>query len=504
MKNQSAVIIGGGVGGLFTGAFLAKNGVKVTVLEKNPVYGGGLQCFSRRGKIFETGMHVMGGFGKDGVLTKICRYLGIYDDLNIRHIPTECMDEIYYAHNGERFSIGSGKERYIESIASCFPDERENLIRYVDNMFELTTELPLFYLKENVGRQPDHSDMFTWPADRFIAHFIKDEKLQELLAYLNPLYAGVKGHTPVYIHALINTLFINGPSRFEGGSQQLADALKKIIEQNEGLVLCNKEVTGIYTEDRLIAGITTSDESVYTGDWYVSAIHPTVLTRLLPPGAFRRSFIRRLEEIPNSCSAFSLYIDLKPDMFPYIDHTCYFIEDHGLMWNQDKVNSNGNPRAFMYMTPPDVEQGEYASRLLVHCVMSFDEVRRWEESRLNARDNDYKLWKKQIEEKIISKLETLYPNLRDMIEAIYSSSPLTIRDFFNTKEGSMFGYSKDTDCMLLSHLPVHTTVKNLLLTGQNVNLHGICGVPLTAIHTSEAILGNNKLVNAINKANESE
>lgn len=32
--NKTCLIIGGGMGGLFTGAFLAKNSVKVTVLEK--------------------------------------------------------------------------------------------------------------------------------------------------------------------------------------------------------------------------------------------------------------------------------------------------------------------------------------------------------------------------------------------------------------------------------------------------------------------------------------
>lgn len=46
---QKAVIIGGGLGGLFTGAFLSKEGVEVTVLEKNNVIGGGLQCFKRNG-----------------------------------------------------------------------------------------------------------------------------------------------------------------------------------------------------------------------------------------------------------------------------------------------------------------------------------------------------------------------------------------------------------------------------------------------------------------------
>lgn len=78
MRN-SAIIIGGGIGGLFTGAFLAKNGLEVTVLEKNSIIGGGLQCFKRKGKIFETGMHVMGGFEPGGSLHKICNYLGILD-----------------------------------------------------------------------------------------------------------------------------------------------------------------------------------------------------------------------------------------------------------------------------------------------------------------------------------------------------------------------------------------------------------------------------------------
>ena len=40
---KTAVIIGGGLGGLFTGGVLAKEGFKVTVLEKNVTAGGGLQ-----------------------------------------------------------------------------------------------------------------------------------------------------------------------------------------------------------------------------------------------------------------------------------------------------------------------------------------------------------------------------------------------------------------------------------------------------------------------------
>ena len=62
----------------------------------------------------------------------------------------------------------------------------------------------------------------------------------------------------------------------------------------------------------------------------------------------------------------------------------------------------------------------------------------------------------------------------------------------------MYGYRKDCENITLSQVPIYTKIKNLYLTGQNINLHGICGVPLTAINTAEAIVGENIIVNKIN------
>lgn len=504
MKVGRVIIIGGGLGGLFTGALLARNGMTVTVLEKNATCGGGLQCFRRSGKVFETGMHVLGGFGKNGNLSKICSYLGILKDLNIQHVPSECMDEIIYQSQGVRYRIASGRERFVECMSSYFPDEAEGIKAYVDALYQLTEELPLYYLKENTEVIAAHSAMFSWPADKFIAYYVNDARLREVLAYLNPLYAGESGRTPAYVHALVNVLFINGASRFNGGSQQLADALAKVIADNGGEVLCGMAVAKIIVKDSSIVEVRTADGRSFTGEWYISAIHPDSLAKLIQGDVYRRSFIKKMQELPNSYSAFSMYIDLKPNAFPYIDHTCYFVEDFGMMWNQDKVNEGGIPKVFMYMTPPEVTKGKYASRLLVHAAMSFDQVRRWENTGTGHRGDDYKQWKAATADSIIRQLESIYPDIREMIKAVYTSSPLTIRDFLGTKEGAMFGRSKDCSNMMLSHLPVATRVKNLLLTGQNVSLHGICGVPLTAIRTAEAILGPNTLVNAINHAYEAE
>lgn len=73
MEN-TVVIIGAGLGGLFTGAILSKEGFKVTLLEKNATIGGGLQTFRRFGESFDTGMHIVGGLTPEGNIRKICKY----------------------------------------------------------------------------------------------------------------------------------------------------------------------------------------------------------------------------------------------------------------------------------------------------------------------------------------------------------------------------------------------------------------------------------------------
>lgn len=493
--SDEIVIIGGGVGGLFTGALLAVNGLRVTVLEKNHIIGGGLQCFGRDGHIFETGMHVLGGFGPDGTVSRICDYLGIRDRLSLQHISPECMDEITIG-SGDRYRIPSGRERFTAYFCDRFPAETDGIRRYVDAMYRLADEVPLFSLRESEGITV-HTDEFTMAADAFIARYVTDPHLRDLLAYLNPLYGGRRGMTPAYVHALINILYISGASRFVGGSQQLADALADVIRSHNGRVLADSEVTHVCVEAKQVRYIGTADGSRHIADRYIWAAHPCGLLRAASPGTFVRGYVRRLESIPLSYSAFTLFISLKPDRLPYIDHTCYYVDRYSDIWDQDIADDDTWPHGFMYMTPPDPDRGRYASRMLVHCVMGFDAVRRWEDTTVGRRGEDYRKWKAAHVSRVMDRLSRALPGLVDAVDKIYAASPLTIRDYYHTKDGAIFGYAKDCNNMMLSQLPVYTKVPNLLLTGQNVNLHGICGVPLTAIQTAEAILGPGTLLRAI-------
>ena len=495
MNRQTVIIIGGGLGGLFTGALLAKEGYGVTVLEKNTTAGGGLQTFQRAGTSFDTGMHMLGGLRRGGSVNKICHYLGIDTRLELCPCDADCMDSIVMGE--DTYRVPEGREAFTEYFAQKFPDEADNVRQYVEALYQLADEVDFFYLREGKDNLFTHSEKFLWSASDLIAHYVKNERLRDVLAYMNPMYGGVAGHTPAYIHALINVLYISGQDRFVGGSQQMADALVDVITQGGGQVVTGQRVTRLHIDsERRCTGVTTDKGA----DYYISAIHPQQLITIADAGAFPKSYRQRVASIPNSYSAFSLYIKFRDGAFPYINHTCYFQDGYGRVWQHGEYDAQdeGWPHGFMYMTPPEYNQGPWATKMIINCLMPYSAVSQWENTSVGRRGRDYEQWKQHHIDRIIQRMEQLHPGFTSAVEQVWSSSPLTIRDYYGQPEGALYGVRKDCQNIMLSQLPIWTKVKNLLLTGQNINLHGICGVPLTAVNTVEALIGQNKMVEKIN------
>lgn len=498
---KSVVIIGGGLGGLFTGALLSKNGYRVTVLEKNRIIGGGLQCFRRMGTDFETGMHILGGFQRGGSIRRICSYLGIFDKLSVMDTDPSAMDMITSVPSGRVYRIPQGREQFVEYFSSLFPSEASGIKNYVDDLYALADEVDLFYLREQGNNIFSHGEKFLMPADELIASHVENAELRDVLAYMAPMYAGIKGHTPAYIHALINVLYIDGASMFVGGSQQLADLLAGVVRDGGGEVCPASNVVRISVEDRLVREVATDDGRVFAGaDIYISAIHPALMVDMIDGKAFTKSYRERLKGLPNGYSTFTLYIKFKENAFPFINHPSYLKDDDSSMWNLQQFDDQW-PRGFMYLTPPVNNQGAYAEKMIINCVMDFSVVERWKDTVTGRRGADYEAFKECCKERVIKKMERLYPDFRDTVAGCFTSSPLTIRDYFGTVNGALYGYVKDCLNIAASQVPIYTKVSNLLLTGQNNNLHGICGVPLTAIDTTEAIVGKNMIIKKINECN---
>ena len=165
----------------------------------------------------------------------------------------------------------------------------------------------------------------------------------------------------------------------------------------------------------------------------------------------------------------------------------------------EKTSLEDWPSGIIYLTPPVEHQDDYARTMVLVVTMDYKWMQPWENTRTGHRGEDYKQWKQTMMDKVLDRMEEVHPDFRNSIEACFASSPLTIRDFYGNSEGSVYGFQKDCNDVMLSTFSVYTKVKNLLLTGQNINFHGLCGVSLTAIQTAEAIVGTNTIIHKINE-----
>ena len=571
MKARTAVIIGGGMGGLITGAMLSRSGWRVTVLEKNWNVGGGLQTFRRGGTEFSPGMHLVGG-SDGGAAAALLRSFGV--DVRIEPcdmalvMPEGDSTAGSGGNAGEagEYRLPQGVEAFVKFFAGRFPDSRGELERYVARMQEICDAFPLFRLfgeggpssryecgegqsaherdkarpaSEYETEQPVIEGDALMPADEFIAKYISDFRLRKLLGWLNPLSGVIPGVTPAYVHAIINILYISGSGRLVGGAKGIAGQLAGIIEESGGSVragctalelivgrdspggMSGKErgissalsVGGMGSGGRKVTGVRASDGNVYEADIYVSGIHPSVLVSLCPPDAFPKAFRRRIAAQKPGISMFSLYIKLKPDAAEsgYCADGTASPNLTASPGGTASPNLTASPDG---ICPPEVSadvrfimDGDSfsASRpwgeilcfregdaLTLMTPMSCGEVARWKGTASGNRPEEYKEWVSERTEQLLERVERLEPGFRSRIEGCWPASPLTLGKYLGDPDGAAYGFRIDSSAPSYSRFGPKTYIRNLYMTGQNVFLHGLCGVSMAAVMTAEAIAGDLK------------
>jgi all-trans-retinol 13,14-reductase len=298
-------------------------------------------------------------------------------------------------------------------------------------------------------------------------------------------------------------MFITGARYFVDGSQQLADEMAKVIRNGGGELFTRSKVVHIEAENKTVKWVRTEKGDVFEADTFISSIHPAVTLDLIDKNQIQKSYRKRIGNIKNTISSFTVFITFKTNAFKYLNHNYYYSKDYESIWKmKDYDFENEWPKGFMLLTPPHSDSQEYAKTAIVNTLMSFEDVREWEDSQLGKRGKDYEAFKEKCTNRILEQIESCMPGFKACVESTFAATPLTIRDYTASKEGTLYGTQKNINELVSSHISPRTKLKNLLLTGQNLNMHGILGVPLTAIQTCGELLGLNTLINKINDACE--
>ena len=498
MSKYDIVIVGSGLGGMITAYILSKEGFNVCLLEKHHQLGGSMQNFKRDGVSFDTGAHYVGGMDEGQNLYQYFNYFNLIDKLQLKKMDTSGFDHICFGDNGKTYKYAMGYERFKETILSNFPNDYKVLDSYTNKLIEISNAFPLYKLKEN--SQPFlKTEYFKESTSSFLNQLTGNNRLKNVLAGTNLLYAGEANKTPLYIHSLIVNSYVESAYRFIDGSSQVINHLAESILSNGGTIIKNAEVNQFEVCDKSICSIKlVNGEKIYA-DKFVSNIHPSVTLSLIDKDIMRKVYRDRINNLENTISVFTLYITLKENSFKFMNHNTYYYKNNNV-WTATSYNPNDWPESYLLLTQPTSDSKEYAKGITVMAYMKYDEVKKWENSKIEDRGFEYEEFKEKKTQQLLNFIEEKFPDIKKHIKKIFSSTPLTYKDYTATKEGSLYGVLRDCNEPMKSIISPRTKISNLFLTGQNINLHGVLGVTIGAVQTCSEILGHNYLLSKIKKA----
>ena len=478
------VIIGAGLGGLECGYICAKHGKSVCVLEQGITLGGSLQVFKRKGHTFDTGYHYIGAYDNGQSLHRL------FDYFNLTHLSFQKMDSDYFdevVYKGKSYRFANGYDNFVDALAEEFPHQRQNLKKYVDflskvgdNIFNQFSpkDLDSFYT----------ASLFGQSAYDFLKETFTDEDLINVISGTSLKLELKKETLPLYTFAQINDSFIRSAYRLKGGGGQIADSLAADIEKMGGIVKKNAKVDELVEVDGRIAYARLANGEEIQGETFISSAHPAATLDLVKESSkIRKIYRNRITRLQNTTGMFTANIKLKKDTLPYLNRNQYFYDTDDV-WNVcDGDDSQIKGALMSYQVPENGEK--YAENVDIIIPMSWAAVEQWDGTKVMQRGEEYNAMKNKKAEECVDFVSKYVPQLKNAVDTIYTSTPLTYKDYVSTVEGSAYGIRKDYNNVMQTLLTPRTPIENLLLTGQSLNLHGILGVSMTSLFTTAEIVG---------------
>ena len=489
---KKVVIVGSGLGGLSCGVVLAKNGYDVMVLEQDAQVGGCLQCFTRKGAKFETGMHFIGSASEGQTLQRLLHYLEV--EVKLSQLNPAGYEVI--SLNGKKYSFASGKEGFIDRLASSFPSQRDNLERLWEIIEHVASASSLHSLKHTETDAAIDTQYQLRSINDVVEETITDPILQKVVVGNLPLYAAERDKTPFSTYAFVMDFYNQSAYRVVGGSDNIAKSLLRTLSKYGARVFTHKKVVRIDCDATRATGVTCMDGSYYDADIVISDTHPARTVEMVDSPLLRPVYRKRIGRLPNTIGGFSVYLRFKENKVPYMNYNFYSYNQE-TPWNCENYTPQDWPKGYLYMHFCDEENQQYARSGVILSYMRMTDVEQWKGTEVGKRGADYEEFKRHHALRLIQNVAKEFPGLRESVDEYYTSTPLTYYDYTGTEGGSMYGIAKDINLGPMARVHHRIRIPNLLLTGQNINSHGILGVLVGTMVTCGELLTSEEIFNQV-------
>lgn len=492
--NRRAVVIGAGVSGCSSALILAANGFDVTLVEKSPHVAPLIRGFNFAGLRVETGFHYTGGLGPGGSLSRLLEYLGIFGRISTRQLDPDGTD-LVEEDGMEPFAFPAGVDHLRERLANAFPAEREGIDAYLAAVKGICDSFA-FLNPYAAPAAANHSPFGPWGEknlSQFFDEHITDPRLRRLLAVHRALYGADTHEVPFAVHAAVVGAYYDSAWVIEGGGLALALAFEAELAARGVRVLCGHEVTKVeVTQGGAVRGVRLGGGEALECESMLYSGHPKSLLEMVPKGAFRPAYRKRVASLEESESALMLAASCCAVDPKLMRSNLYLLSD-------EKAKGDGfDPEGqFLYVTPLWKSSGAMElGGFLILTHAPFAGFERWADSSRIRRPEEYLEFKDRAARNLLQRLERSYPHMVGKVDRIKAATPLTFRDYTGSPRGGLYGIKRRVG--QFNPIPP-THISGLFLTGQSVALPGLMGSTVSAFITAGYLVRNDRILSELRR-----
>ncbi len=463
----SVCVIGAGIGGLTAGAYLAKYGYKVTVLEKAATVGGSAGFYVRKGRVFPTGATIAFGLEQNGLLRNML------DELDINVPAVELSHPMDVILPDRQISIFKDPIRWEEELRRKFPDRSKDILRFwyeltrisqnVHALVDTRLSLPIrrYY---DLGDLPKYAVTHSlsllylvrysrWTVEDLMRKY-RVEKVVPLRQFLNAqLIDAVQtnvSQAALLPSSLALTIYRKGSFCFENGIAQMSQSLADRIKELGGDILLSSPVRTIrrnnmkneWDVDSLKC---TSSFSIVINNTGISFGAGTshIENQDLSWGAFRVDAIVKDEVLQGKLK--DIKLPFAYQIVPDSTRSKFLKDEKGPLYVtfQRSIDQNGLPAA-----------GEIVMTASIHT-----NPKDW----FSCSKKDYKWKKEQLINEILSEIEKLLP-VKGHLLHIDAGTPLTYKKFIGKAE--VGGYPLTIENAIVKQRSIRTSAPKMYIVGE--------------------------------------
>jgi len=462
-KSVDELIIGAGLTGLLYGITLLEGKKKVAIVEGHIFPGGYATGFVRnkRKYKFDCSQHKITGLSENGNLRDVLERLQIWDKLDFNYF-----DELFSINvQGEYYDIPGNIKDIELYLNQKFTKETKGLVRFFNDINTIGYQNYMFArmllgeYKLNGDLLPETRALQKLTAKQYFETLFNDERLIDLLSS-TAMYLGTNANeaNAVYFLHYLYTAFGTKSGYVKGTGLALSKFLLQEFKDRGGYVSLKDTVHEIELKNNQVYKIK-SDKHEFITDTLIATCSPHNVINMISNFPGKEQFKEKLNQLEFGWGHFCVYLitDVSPEKLGFLKEEYIVVSEHGDLLTQEEKESN-NRFDMLSLSITNYHKMDPDSGRTIQLIV-LDHKSDWFE----LSEEAYLEKKEMIQNKIIKRAYSYFPDLEGHIIYKESSTPRTNKKYTNSPDGSAFGYKispNDNLRFLASH-----SIKGLKFAG---------------------------------------